>query len=632
MRKARSRRKISSAGQGGNGNGNGGGVSGNGNGNGNGDASTPISTTIETNNNNHNNNTNNHNHTPHEELPLQRRRAPTPEEAALTAKNYRLAKELSDLRVRHREETKNVTKLTMENMNLASRCRQAMAHAEMLQKELSKHHPNKTSETKRHRQSSKRYPLESSHNLHLNNSSVLEGTTTPSDKDGNLYNHSTHSTPHQHQHQNQPQDSTVTEPTAGTSKAKVLSVVVKNDNVDRLSSDYDIPETNHESSSPSPPRSSHKNESIRENSIVPVTNNSSHDHDGADVAFGELHSADFFSPTSYENTLPTTPEKENVDMNIGIGALNDEFRNFNLAVSINENGSNEDNNSFDAFEASFTTDFPLSFTTTIPSERSLSLEEVFSESDSFFTNSHGENPSSSSSSPPPPQRGVSMARSTSAERTTSGNRNGNDTPNKKSSKSNPDNELELFPPSPLDSFVNSPDSIMSTPSPKKGRYDDKGTGTPPSPPSDKRAGIAAAKARYLYALSDTDENIAPMDEAHADKSETSPTLVLQRLQQRKAKDKSGSGGPSLSDLATNAARNKNFSEEIRKLDAIASGTHSGPLSRIKSGSGSRRRGVKQPISYAEPSLSSKLRRGDVFFPKNDVTNAEAANSKATVTS
>ena len=72
------------------------------------------------------------------------RRKPTAEEAALTAKNYRLAKELvslvsthclimnlydqkayvhcfqtpqSDLRVRHREENKNVSRLTTENVS-----------------------------------------------------------------------------------------------------------------------------------------------------------------------------------------------------------------------------------------------------------------------------------------------------------------------------------------------------------------------------------------------------------------------------------------------------------------------------------------------------------------------------------
>lgn len=44
---------------------------------------------------------------------------PAPDPAALTAKNYRMAKELSELRVRHRDECKNVSRLTMENVSEA---------------------------------------------------------------------------------------------------------------------------------------------------------------------------------------------------------------------------------------------------------------------------------------------------------------------------------------------------------------------------------------------------------------------------------------------------------------------------------------------------------------------------------
>mmetsp|Transcript_20669 Transcript_20669/g.44913 ORF Transcript_20669/g.44913 Transcript_20669/m.44913 type:complete len:893 (-) Transcript_20669:146-2824(-) len=59
-----------------------------------------------------------------------------PSEMAYNQKNHRLAKELSDLRVRHREETKVVSRLTMENMNLASRCREAISQVATLKKEL----------------------------------------------------------------------------------------------------------------------------------------------------------------------------------------------------------------------------------------------------------------------------------------------------------------------------------------------------------------------------------------------------------------------------------------------------------------------------------------------------------------
>mmetsp|Transcript_34267 Transcript_34267/g.73008 ORF Transcript_34267/g.73008 Transcript_34267/m.73008 type:complete len:840 (-) Transcript_34267:51-2570(-) len=58
------------------------------------------------------------------------------DEMALSQKNHRLAKELSDLRVRHREETMVVSRLTMENMNLASRCREAIAQVAALKKEI----------------------------------------------------------------------------------------------------------------------------------------------------------------------------------------------------------------------------------------------------------------------------------------------------------------------------------------------------------------------------------------------------------------------------------------------------------------------------------------------------------------
>ena len=76
------------------------------------------------NNNNNNGNGNNNNGIlsslhEHTGVPMPKAlRKTTPEEAALTAKNYRLAKELSELRVRHREECKNVTRLTMENVRM----------------------------------------------------------------------------------------------------------------------------------------------------------------------------------------------------------------------------------------------------------------------------------------------------------------------------------------------------------------------------------------------------------------------------------------------------------------------------------------------------------------------------------
>jgi len=71
-----------------------------------------------------------------QEILHQQRKKHQDEITNLTTKNYRLAKELADLRLKHRDECKHVTRLTMENMNLASRCRETITHVAMLKKEL----------------------------------------------------------------------------------------------------------------------------------------------------------------------------------------------------------------------------------------------------------------------------------------------------------------------------------------------------------------------------------------------------------------------------------------------------------------------------------------------------------------
>lgn len=341
--------------------------------------------------------------------------------------------------------------------------------------------------------------------------------------------------------------------------------------------------------------------------------------DKSDVAFGELQSTDFFTAGTYENTLPATPEKGNVN------TLTDAFQKFSIPddedVIIKEShGSSHEEDSYDAFEASFQTTFPSSFSQASTSEKhSFSLDEVFNESDSFFTIAAATTPTSNistSSSKKNNAQNEKSKRSSSQEKSLS---------QKDPTVTSPiDDEFALFP-STFDYNIPS-NSAVSTP-PSKGRINDKDGGSlqPPSPPSEKEAGGAAARARYKYALTDTDENIAPMDEAQADKLDTtSPSLVLQRLQQRKHREKSNHDNASSSKLLEeNGNKSKDaLSEEMQRLDDIANGTHS----RIVKSASSRKRAVRQPISYAEPALNSKLRRGDVFFQKDDGDNDAKTNS------
>jgi len=91
-----------------------------------------------------------------------RRKSETSDTEAFSSKNLRLAKELSELRIRYRDETKTVTRLTMENMTLSTRCREALKTVTALRQELDEykrrladfetddnHKPNRIMDTRR---------------------------------------------------------------------------------------------------------------------------------------------------------------------------------------------------------------------------------------------------------------------------------------------------------------------------------------------------------------------------------------------------------------------------------------------------------------------------------------------------
>jgi hypothetical protein len=554
-------------------------------------------------------------------------------------------------------------------MNLASRCRQAISTVELLQKELASYQKNTNGFEKRKPvKNNKPDTLESNTPQPIKNNTITTPPSLSSSSSSSIMNVKSASasasafTPQDNSKESVLPTSTSLSSSSSANKVKTKSkqiptsnksnkIVPKDNNYKEndvsniLNDDNSIHHHNTKPTKDNTSLSSRKRNHNKNNKVVQES----------DVAFGELHSQDFFNGISYENTLPVTPEKENLD-------LDDQFQKFSLGEKVKENGSNEDN-SYDAFEASFQTTFPSSFQTQSSSaDRNFSLEEVFSDSDPFFftestpmVKSKSQGRRSKNDVSPPPSRS-STGNTLTSSSSSSNKIKDRIIPEMSSSSSSsasdvntvPDDELDLFPASfgptggssnmnmnqQLESTVQqAPLSVPVATPPKKGSTNnpkDRENLQPPSPPSEKQNGGAAARARYKYALSDPDENAAPMDEAQADiidRSETSPSLVLQRLHQRKVKDKTNGTSISSSSVAESERKGNinrsSLNDEIRKLDEIANGPHGGTASGSKVlKSTSRRRAVKQPISYAEPSLNSKLRRGDVFFPKHDVAEAE----------
>jgi hypothetical protein len=90
---------------------------------------------------------------------------------------------------------------------------------------------------------------------------------------------------------------------------------------------------------------------------------------------------------------------------------------------------------------------------------------------------------------------------------------------------------------------------------------------------------------------------------------------------------------SLSNLVSKELLPDSMNAEILALDTMASGSYHQRVGESSPGSddfpekGSaasrynaalkQRRAVKQPVSYAEPPLNTKVRRGDVYFPKEE---------------
>jgi len=352
-----------------------------------------------------------------------------------------------------------------------------------------------------------------------------------------------------------------------------------------------------------------------------------------DAAFGELQSTVFFQ-NSYKNTLPATPESEYVRKDDRLFLSDTE----NLGGNVNEGGSVSDDSSIDAFEASFSTTFPTSFKPTVlehslpPSEPSSSTGAFV---DPFFPDTSGSRKDGKKKSRRKSEdgkKGVRRKSLPSSPRHQLQPRNGrlsssNSKPHKlidygKAINTKPEvaKSINLFPESAMKSFE---EMSVSTPPAKRKPLDENGDAfhNPPPPPSEK-SGVCAARARYDAAYGENKEDILQSITPGGKGSEHSPTLVLKRLQQRKAKEKISSTQvevPSNPEVIS-----RSISEEIQKLDKIAKSSSicDPPLPPPGQPPTSKRRSVRQPISYTEPSLTTKLRQGDVFFLKEDVSTKD----------
>jgi predicted transcriptional regulator len=278
----------------------------------------------------------------------QRRKQPSTEEAALTSKNYRLAKELSELRVRHRDETKNVTRLTMENMNLASRCREAISHVAMLKKELAMHQKRASEALAMQRQS------QSANHSESGVLSELSDLARPS--------------------QNNAPSST--------------SVAVEMDRMDKLMATHAPPPP------PPPPPPTAAAAALKENedkddsprsSVSPSSSRSSEEDENTTVAAAPIfpHSASPKQPkhrSNYNDDYPGDVAPHKASHESSLPSVQDEEEESSSAMSEPATSSqarqvaNMKLSSIDAFEASFDTAFPSSFASTKEGEQAVTTE------------------------------------------------------------------------------------------------------------------------------------------------------------------------------------------------------------------------------------------------------------------
>jgi len=582
---------------------------------------------------------------PPQEVLQQQRKKHQDQLSSLTTKNYRLAKELADLRLKHREECKHVTRLTMENMNLASRCREAISHVAMLKRELAMQQKRTAQALAAQREQTKRM-ADSLTNSFISFSSPesMEDKNRSSDKKGNRtsvvldedegimrlvsatpspdreavkrpsdaksFDDDNHRRESHSKLSTQTTTTTTSTNTATTTNTPTIgplspmeeprdhsSKTAINGRTDELKENVALVEE--PKNGPAKDSKPQKKHAVYSTPKKSERSTSSPFHDQSDHKFDD-------STTERKGLFPfsASPQIFNKSNSKHDEKLYDEgFPSDTIGRSESyDDGKNATSkrkmnlmNSIDAFEQSFSTDFPESFT---PKE----------------SNSEGSGEKTYNPFFPTPEKSKSSL-------SPSGQKTPND--NKSAAEQSKLSQIEYTTP-PKNTNVGAMDKI------------DNSSEDEIRPKRPEKTIPSAARARYQRALGPRVESSSRKSRDEVDKSSSessNPTALLRRLQQKKRLSKNmesvpkdsmaETSLPESSSIEQTSQTQKSILNIVDAFEETESGSngvenekknstmsrYQGPIKSL------RRRSVKKPISYAEPPLNTKLRRGDTFFPK-----------------